>query len=117
MADVFMVFASQQDEFAHKLGNALKACKRPDGKALDVWMNGDDTPVTVALWAEVSRGIEEADNVVLVVSTDSLGSPLCELEIEYARRLNKHLLALNHLMPDWDIVEFMADRRTHAEAE
>ena len=117
MADIFISYSSRQRDFGRKLHSALTALQHPDGRPFDVWMDWEDIPVTSGWWAQIKQGIEEADNIVFLMSTEALGSPMCQLELEYARNLSKRIIVLDHIAPDWDTALGMARRRATTEAE
>jgi hypothetical protein len=91
MSDVFISYSRANAAFAHKLAAELKKL------SYEVWVDIEGIPFTSEWWQAIKRGIESADNFVLVMSPDSLGSPVCHLEIEYARQLNKRIIPINHV--------------------
>ncbi|HEX2618813.1 MAG TPA: tetratricopeptide repeat protein [Phototrophicaceae bacterium] len=90
-SDVFISYSRANAAFAHKLAEELKK------RSYETWVDVVGIPFTAEWWSEIQRGIESADNFVLVMSPDSLGSPVCHLEIEYARKLNKRIIPVNHV--------------------
>jgi tetratricopeptide (TPR) repeat protein len=92
MADVFISYSRANSAFAHKLADELKK------RQYEVWVDIAGIALTSQWWQEIQRGIESADNFALLMSPNSLGSPVCHLEIEYARKLNKRIIPINHIM-------------------
>jgi hypothetical protein len=91
MADVFLSYSRANSAFAHKLADELKK------RNYEVWVDIAGIALTSQWWTEIQRGIESADNFALLMSPESLGSPVCHLEIEYARKLQKRIIPINHI--------------------
>jgi len=49
-----------------------------------------------AWWSEIQKGIARANNFVVVLSPASMASPICQMEIEYARQLHKRIIPVLH---------------------
>jgi hypothetical protein len=56
MADVFISYAREDQEFVHKLHEALEERQR------DTWIDWKDIPLTAKWKEEVFSGIEKADS-------------------------------------------------------
>lgn len=90
MADVFISYSRANIDFARRLNHELHANR------YDVWIDLEGIRFTADWWEEIKRGIETCTNFLLVMSAQSLSSPVCHLEIEYARKLNKRIILLAH---------------------
>jgi hypothetical protein len=86
MADAFISYSRKDSEFGRRLHTALI------GQGRDVWMDWKDIPQSAEWWGEIVSGIDLADNFVLLISPDSIASPICNLELDYARANNKRIL-------------------------
>ncbi len=106
MADVFISYSRRDGDFGKKLHARLAE------KGRDVWMDWEDIPPTADWWAEIRQGIEEADNFVLIMSPDSIGSPVCQMEILTAIQHGKRIIPLFHRDPDTDTAFQNAVKRT-----
>jgi WD40 repeat protein len=96
MPDVFISYSRRDGEFSRKLHQKFSEL----GK--DVWMDWEDIPLTSDWWEEIRKGIETSDNFILVMSPDSIGSPVCQLEIDHALKFNKRIIPLFHRDPLFD---------------
>ena len=90
MADIFVSYSRQNEEFGRKLHSRLTGLKR------DVWMDWEDIPFSSDWWQEIKQGIETSDNFLIILTSDFVNSPVCMLEVEYARRNNKRILIIAH---------------------
>ena len=88
MADVFISYSRKNSDFGRKLYAALI------GQGRDVWMDWTDIPHTAEWWAEITSGIERSDNFAILISPDSIASPICTLEIAHARANNKRIVPI-----------------------
>ncbi|MEP7285031.1 MAG: TIR domain-containing protein, partial [Chloroflexota bacterium] len=91
MADVFISYSRANVDFARRLAQELRTVN------YDLWIDLEGIRFNADWWDEIKRGIEHSNNFVLVMSPNSLGSPVCHLEIEYARKLSKRIILLNHV--------------------
>jgi tetratricopeptide (TPR) repeat protein len=91
MSDVFISYSRQESLFANRIADELEKNGRT------VWIDRKGIELTTDWWDEISRGIEGADNFVLVMSPSSLSSPVCHLEIELALQLTKRIIPLYHI--------------------
>src|SRR5262249_771380 len=66
------------------------------------WMDWEDIPLTSDWWEEIRKGIETSDNFLLIMSPDSIGSPVCQLEIDHALKFNKRIIPLFYRDPLFD---------------
>lgn len=86
MADAFISYSRKNAEFGRQLHTSLVAQNR------DIWMDWKDIPHSAEWWEEITSGIDFADNFILLISPDSISSPICNLEVDYARRNNKRII-------------------------
>ena len=94
MADCFVSYSHLDKEFGQALYTALKT---PD---YDVWMDWKEIQPTAHWWEEIKEGILLSDNFVFIMSANSIASPTCNLELEYARSQNKRIIPL--LLSEFD---------------
>ncbi|MEM9955722.1 MAG: toll/interleukin-1 receptor domain-containing protein, partial [Chloroflexota bacterium] len=58
------------------------------------WIDWDNIPLTADWWEEICLGIKNSDIFVFVVSSNSLESHVCHLEIAHALKLGKRLVPI-----------------------
>src|SRR5690606_16674624 len=87
--DVFISYSRKDEVFGRKLYDELTGKQKRH-----VWMDWRNIPEGEAWWHEICKGIQEADNFVLVLSSDSLASPVCNLEICEAIKHNKRIIPI-----------------------
>lgn len=90
MSDVFISYSRLDKEFVGQLRNALVA------ESQDVWIDWEDIPPSRSWWDEIKKGIEGTNNFIIVLSPHSVASPVCHMEIEYARTLKKRIIPVLH---------------------
>ena len=78
MADVFISYAREDQDFVRQLHEALAQRNR------ETWVDWQDIPLTAQWWQEIQRGIEAADSFVFIISPDSIASEVCRDELEHA---------------------------------
>jgi len=88
MADVFISYSRLDRDFVGQLRENLLTQKQ------EVWIDWESIPPSQAWWDEIKKGIRRANNFVVVLSPNSVASPICQMEIEYARRLNKRIIPI-----------------------
>lgn len=96
MSDVFISYSRLDREFVGKLREALLANEQ------EVWIDWEAIPPSQAWWSEIQKGIARANNFVVVLSPNSMASPICQMEIETARHLKKRIIPVLHLDYDRD---------------
>lgn len=94
MTDVFISYSRRDLEFGKRLHARLTETD------YDIWMDWEDIPPTADWWGEIREGIEEADNFVLIMSPDSIGSPVCQMEILTAIENGKRIIPLFYRDPE-----------------
>jgi WD40 repeat protein len=77
LADAFVSYARKDAAFARQIHDALSGSHA-------IWMDWKSILPTAEWWTEVTNGIEASDNFVLLISPNSIASPICNLEIDYA---------------------------------
>ena len=83
---VFISYSTQDADNGRKLYNALTAQDRT------LWMDWKSIALTADWWNEIKDGIETSDNFVFLISPNSIASPICHLEVQYACSLNKRMI-------------------------
>jgi tetratricopeptide (TPR) repeat protein len=97
MSDVFISYSRLDKDFVGQLRDALTQNEQ------DVWIDWEDIPPSQSWWNEIQKGIAKANNFVLVLSPNSMSSPICQMEIEYARELKKRIIPVLHQDYDHDV--------------
>src|SRR5215207_5270318 len=90
MADVFISYAREDQDFVHKLQEALKEHKR------NTWIDWKDIPLIAKWKEEVFSAIENADFYAAVISPDLIASKPCQEELDHAARNHKRMVPLWH---------------------
>ncbi|NUM44168.1 MAG: TIR domain-containing protein [Anaerolineales bacterium] len=85
---VFISYSRRDKAFVQKLHSAIRA------KGLDVWVDWENIPLTADWWAEIERGIQNADAFAFIISPDSLQSRVCGDEVQTAVNANKRLIPI-----------------------
>jgi WD40 repeat protein len=94
MTQVFISYSRKDQAFVRRLHNALENMQR------DTWIDWSDIPPTSDWWNEIRTGIEQADNFVFIISPNSIASPICQMEIDYARSCSKRLVPIVLIQTD-----------------
>jgi CHASE2 domain-containing sensor protein len=95
MTQVFLCYADKDRELMEKIAKTLMR------ESFTVWTNKTDIKSGEEFEKAIERGIEEADNVVSLISSDSLQSEYCQRELSLAFSLNKPIIPL--LVEDIDV--------------
>lgn len=88
MTDVFLSHAEEDIAITTLVSRSLLR------QGFTVWWSKTDIQTGVEFQAAIARGIEEASNIVYLISPASLESTYCEWEINYALSLNKRIIPL-----------------------
>jgi hypothetical protein len=88
MTQVFVSYAEPDKAMMEKIRNSLRR------ESLTVWTNSTDIQTGEAFEAAIQRGIEQADNVVYLLSPDSIDSHFAQKELEIALSLNKRIIPI-----------------------
>ena len=86
MSDIFISYSRKDKDFVIGLHKTLEAKKRED------WVDLEDIPPTAEWRVKIKQGIEGARAFVFVLSPDSMTSPECLKEIDYAAASHKRLI-------------------------
>ncbi|HEY9737274.1 MAG TPA: toll/interleukin-1 receptor domain-containing protein, partial [Trichocoleus sp.] len=84
--DVFISYSRVDSDFARRLNEALQM----EGKR--TWFDQESIASGVDFQQEIYRGIETSDVFLFILSPQSIASPYCAAEVEYADRLNKRIV-------------------------
>ncbi|HEY9606254.1 MAG TPA: TIR domain-containing protein [Allocoleopsis sp.] len=86
MTQVFLSYADEDKETMEKIRNSLRR------ESITVWTNKTDIQTGEAFEEAINRGIEQADNLVFLLSPDSVNSRYCQQELDLALSLNKRVI-------------------------
>ncbi|HEY9739288.1 MAG TPA: toll/interleukin-1 receptor domain-containing protein, partial [Coleofasciculaceae cyanobacterium] len=86
MTQVFISYADEDRATMEKIRSSLRR------ESITVWTNKTDIQTGEAFEEAIKRGIEQADNVVYLLSPDSVTSDDCQRELEYALSLHKRII-------------------------
>lgn len=86
MTQVFLAYAHQDKEVMEKIRNSLRR------EGITVWTNTTDIQTGEAYDKAIRRGIEQADNVVYLLSPEALKSEFSVQDLNYALSLNKRII-------------------------
>ncbi|AFY40426.1 YD repeat protein [[Leptolyngbya] sp. PCC 7376] len=89
MTQVFLSHSDEDQEIEDKVRRSLMR------EGYTVWSSQRDIEAGVDFNAAINRGIETTDNIVYLLSPNSLASEYCQKEIDYALSLNKRIIPLN----------------------
>ena len=88
MTEVFLSYAHEDRETMEKIRRSLR------GEGITVWTNITDIQTGEEFSAAINRGIEQADNLVYLLSPDSVNSTFCQQELDLAVSLNKRVIPI-----------------------
>ncbi|MEM9215604.1 MAG: TIR domain-containing protein [Cyanobacteria bacterium P01_F01_bin.150] len=88
--DVFVSYSRKDSDMVRKLNDALQA----QGKT--TWFDQESIASGTDFQAEIYQGIETSDNFLFVISPNSINSPYCAGEVEYAAKLGKRFITVLH---------------------
>ena len=88
MTQIFISYSEEDMAIQEKIR------KRMLREGFTVWINTVDIPTAEDFQVAINRGIEKADNVVLLLSPSSLASQYCQQELAYARQYHKRVIPL-----------------------
>jgi WD40 repeat protein len=86
MTQVIISYADEDRATMEKIRKSLRR------KSITVWTNTTDIQTGEAFEEAIKRGIEQADNVVYLLSPDSVMSDFARRELESALSLNKRII-------------------------
>lgn len=88
MTQVFLSYSEKERPIMEKIACSLMR------EGLTIWTNKTDIKTGEDFQAMIDRGVEEADNIVFLMSSASLASKYCGKELIHARLHNKRLIPL-----------------------
>ncbi|MEG5205120.1 TIR domain-containing protein, partial [Microcoleus sp. AT13-A6] len=88
--DVFISYSRADSDLARKLNNELQL----QGKT--TWFDQESIASGSDFAREIEQGIQSSDNFLFILSPQSVNSPYCGMEVEYAAKLNKRFVTLLH---------------------
>ncbi|TAF04281.1 MAG: TIR domain-containing protein [Nostocales cyanobacterium] len=86
--DVFISYSRADSDFARKLNNTLQIQNKR------TWFEEESIASGTDFEQEIYRGIDSANNFLLIISPHSISSPDCVTEVEYAMKLNKRIVTV-----------------------
>jgi hypothetical protein len=86
MTDIFVSYSRQDKDFVKKFHQALV------GSGRNAWLDWKGIPLTADWWAKIQLAIESADNLIFILSPDSVASEVCQKELAHAEALNKRIV-------------------------
>ena len=95
MSDLFVSYSRDDYEFVKKFHKAIQSTER------DSWTDSFDIPIGEKFWDQITKGIDEADTFVFIMSPSSVEKVFrkenyewCQREIEYAAKQNKRIIPI-----------------------
>jgi WD40 repeat protein len=88
MTQVFLCHSEKDWEVAETLRRSLMRA------GITTWIHHNDIESASDFHTEMKRGVEEADNVVFLLSPASLESEYCQKELALASQLNKRIIPI-----------------------
>ncbi|NET59648.1 MAG: TIR domain-containing protein [Symploca sp. SIO2E6] len=86
MTQVFLSYSQTDKTTMEDLRRSLMQ------ECFTVWTNTTDIQTSEDFEDAINRGIEQADNLIFLLSPDSLTSKYCQQELNYALSLNKRII-------------------------
>jgi WD40 repeat protein len=88
LTQVFISHSENDNVMIEKVGKSLMR------EGFTIWTNWTDIKTGTEFQEEINQGIEQADNVVYLISADSIQSKYCQDELAYAFAHNKRIISL-----------------------
>ena len=88
MTQVFLSYADEDRATMEKIRNSLRR------ESITVWTNRTDIKTGEVFQAAIKRGIEEADNIVYLLSPEAANSTYCQEELDLALSHNKRIIPI-----------------------
>ncbi|NER93573.1 MAG: TIR domain-containing protein [Symploca sp. SIO1B1] len=88
MTQVFLSYSNEDRATMEKIRNSLRR------ESVTVWTNTTDIQTGEAFEEAINRGIEQTDNLVYLLSPDSVNSIYCQQELDLALSLNKRIIPI-----------------------
>ncbi|MEM8806053.1 MAG: TIR domain-containing protein [Cyanobacteria bacterium P01_G01_bin.38] len=104
MTQIFVSYSEDDIKIQEKIRRRLVR------EGFTVWINTQDIQTAEDFQGAINRGIEKADNIVLLLSPNSLASKYCRQEIDYGCKYHKRIIPL--LVKHTDLETLPVDLRT-----
>ncbi|WP_353259132.1 TIR domain-containing protein [Prochlorothrix hollandica] len=88
MTQVFIAYAETDRDLREKIHCSLMR------EGITVWINRTDLAGGTEFQNQIDRGIEEADNIVVLISPQAVASPHCQQVVAYGYSLKKRIIPL-----------------------
>ena len=88
LTQVFISHSENDNVMVEKIGKSLMR------EGLTIWTDRTDIKTGTQFQDEINQGIEQADNVVYLISADSIQSKYCQDELAHAFAHNKRIISL-----------------------
>ncbi len=88
MPDVFLSYSRRNSAFVTRLADSLAA------RGKDVWVDVQGIADAEVFSEAIRRAIESSEAFLLVITPESVASPYCRQEVEYANELGKRIVPL-----------------------
>jgi len=69
-------------------------------KNYDIWFDQNNIPLAVDFQEQINKGIEKSDNFIFIISSNSIKSEYCKIELELALKYNKRIIPILHELPE-----------------
>jgi hypothetical protein len=86
--NVFISYSRQERESVNRLQTARKS------RGIEALVDREDIAKGEEWWARIKQLITEADTIVFTLSPGSVGSRVCNDEVEFAEKLNKRFVPI-----------------------
>ncbi len=86
--EVFISYSRKDGDFARNLNLKLQEADKT------TWFDQESISTGVDFEKEIYKGISSSNNVVFIISPDSVTSEYCEREVAYAQSLNKRFITI-----------------------
>ncbi|NES00863.1 MAG: TIR domain-containing protein [Symploca sp. SIO1B1] len=86
MNETFISYSPQDSKFVRRIVDALNKA------GINTWFEMEDIRPTTKWTQEILLGVQTCHNFVFIISPDSIASPYCEMELNYALLHNKRLI-------------------------
>ena len=94
----FISYSREDSDFVVEFSNRLKE------SGCDVWIDWKGIPATAKWMDEIYSAIVQSDTFIFIVTPNSVTSPICLAELNYAADLHKKIIPILHLPVDQDLV-------------
>jgi WD40 repeat protein len=96
MTDVMISYSRLDKDFAYRFAEAIVTAPIADKPKYnwDIWIDKEDIGIGKSWWDRIKKGIEEANNVVIIYSDNYLASEVCNEELAYSLQLGKTIIPI-----------------------